>query len=52
MPEQKQFLDFRGLQLYHKQVMTEISKVEDKIPTISVKDGEESLVITYKNQTN
>ena len=50
MPEQKQFLDFRGLQLYHQEVMAKISDVEDKIPAISVTDSEESLVITYQNQ--
>ena len=50
MPEQKQFLDFRGLQLYHQEIMKKISDVEDKIPAISVTDSEESLVITYKNK--
>ena len=50
MPEQKQFLDFRGLQLYHQEVMKKISDVEDKIPAISVTDSAESLVITYKNK--
>lgn len=50
MPEKKQFLDFRGLQLYHQEVMKKISDVEDKIPAISVTDSEESLVITYKNK--
>lgn len=50
MPEKKQFLDFRGLQLYHQEIMKKISDVEDKIPAISVTDSEESLVITYKNK--
>lgn len=50
MPEQKQFLDFRGLQLYHQKIMAEISNVEDEIPTISVNDAEENLVIVKKNE--
>ena len=51
MPEQKQFLDFRGLQLYHQKIMAEISDVEDKIPTISVNDAEENLIIVKKSKT-
>ena len=52
MPEQKQqFLDFRGLQLYHQKIMAEISDVEDEIPTISVNDTEENLIIVKKGET-
>lgn len=51
MPEQKRFLDFRGLQLYHQKIMAEISNVEDKIPTISVNDTEENLIIVKKGET-
>lgn len=51
MPEQKRFLDFRGLQLYHQKIMAEISDVEDEIPTISVNDTEENLIIVKKGET-
>ena len=51
MPEQKRFLDFRGLQLYHQNIMAEISDVEDEIPTISVNDAEENLIIVKKGET-
>lgn len=51
MLEQKQFLDFRGLQLYHQKTMAEISNVEDEIPTISVNDTEENLIIVKKGET-
>ena len=51
MPEQKRFLDFRGLQLYHQKIMAEISDVEDEIPTISVNDAEENLIIVKKGET-
>ena len=51
MPEQKRFLDFRGLQLYHQKIMAEISNVEDEIPTISVNDTEENLIIVKKGKT-
>ena len=51
MPEQKRFLDFRGLQLYHQNIMAEISDVEDEIPTISVNDTEENLIIVKKGET-
>ena len=51
MPEQKQFLDFRGLQLYHQKIMAEISNVKDEIPTISVNDTEENLIIVKKGET-
>lgn len=50
MPEQKQFLDFRGLQLYHQKVMTEISKVEKEIPTISINEEEENLIIVKEKK--
>ena len=50
MPEQKRFLDFRGLQLYHQKIMAEISNVEDEIPTISVNDTEENLIIVKKGE--
>ena len=51
MPEQKRFLDFRGLQLYHQKIMAEISDIEDEIPTISVNDTEENLIIVKKGET-
>ena len=51
MPEQKQFREFRGLQLYHQKIMAEISDVEDEIPTISVNDTEENLIIVKKGET-
>ena len=51
MSEQKQFLDFRGLQLYHQKIIAEISDVEDEIPTISVNDAEENLIIVKKGET-
>ena len=51
MPEQKQFLDFKDLQLYHQKIMAEISDVEDEIPTISVNDTEENLIIVKKGET-
>ena len=51
MPEQKQFLDFRGLQLYHQKIMSEFSDIGDEIPTISANDTEENLIIVKKGET-
>lgn len=48
MSEQKQFLDFSGLQLYHQKITADITAVENDIPVFSVNDAEENLIITIR----
>lgn len=50
MSEQKQFLDFNGLQLYHQKITSDISSVEDDTPIFFVDDTDENLIITTKGE--